>query len=232
MRQLTLGVRLKERATFDSFLARGNEELVAHLRSVADTGQRAAIWLAGSAASGKSHLLQATCARAGASLRAGYFPLASLLEFGADALQGAETLALVCVDDLDRVVGSPPWERALFNLYRELDERRAMFVAAATAPAAALPWQLADLRSRLAACTTFTVHALDDEAQAEALQLRARLRGLDLPPETARYLQRRMPRDMATLAELLDTLDDASLEAQRRLTVPFIRDVLDAQLRE
>jgi len=31
---------------------------------------------------------------------------------------------------------------------------------------------------------------------------------------------------MRRLYELLDTLDEAALAAQRRLTVPFIRDVL------
>ena len=31
---------------------------------------------------------------------------------------------------------------------------------------------------------------------------------------------------MRTLYELLDTLDEAALAAQRRLTVPFIREVL------
>ena len=48
-----------------------------------------------------------------------------------------------------------------------------------------------------------------------------------MPPETARYLQRRFPRDMRTLCEILDTLDDAAFAAQRRLTVPFIRDVIE-----
>ncbi|MGC8519703.1 MAG: HdaA/DnaA family protein, partial [Steroidobacteraceae bacterium] len=38
--------------------------------------------------------------------------------------------------------------------------------------------------------------------------------------------QRRFPRDMAQLYALLDTLDEAALAAQRRLTVPFIREVL------
>ncbi len=38
----------------------------------------------------------------------------------------------------------------------------------------------------------------DDDEQLEALNLRAQLRGFELPPETARYLQRRFPRDMRT----------------------------------
>ena len=57
----------------------------------------------------------------------------------------------------------------------------------------------------------------------------ARLRGLELPDETWQWLQRRLPRDMRSLYELLDTLDEAALAAQRRLTVPFIRDVLRAR---
>jgi DnaA family protein len=52
------------------------------------------------------------------------------------------------------------------------------------------------------------------------------LRGLELPQETARWLQRRFPRDMHSLYGLLDTLDEAAIVAQRRLTVPFIRSVL------
>jgi chromosomal replication initiation ATPase DnaA len=36
---------------------------------------------------------------------------------------------------------------------------------------------------------------------------------------------------MRTLYELLDTLDEAALAAQRRLTVPFIREVLQGATR-
>ena len=56
--------------------------------------------------------------------------------------------------------------------------------------------------------------------------MRAQQRGFDLPDETARYLQRRLPRDMRSLFAVLDELDSAALAAQRRLTVPFIKDVL------
>ncbi len=56
--------------------------------------------------------------------------------------------------------------------------------------------------------------------------LRAKVRGFELPEEVARWLQRRYPRDMGTLYQLLDTLDSAALVAQRRLTLPFIRSVL------
>ena len=62
--------------------------------------------------------------------------------------------------------------------------------------------------------------------RAQALQLRATHRGLDLPDETASYLLSRSRRDMASLYDVLDVLDEEALRAQRRLTVPFVRDVL------
>ncbi|TLY95649.1 MAG: hypothetical protein E6K44_02090 [Gammaproteobacteria bacterium] len=72
----------------------------------------------------------------------------------------------------------------------------------------------------------FQLRVLDKHEQQAALQLRARLRGFELPAETLLWLQRRFPRDMRSLYALLDTLDEAALAAQRRLTIPFIREVL------
>ena len=72
----------------------------------------------------------------------------------------------------------------------------------------------------------FQVHSLDEAQRVSALQLRAGHRGLELPDETAAYLLRRTARDMGSLYDLLDRLDLAALRAQRRLTIPFVRDVL------
>ncbi len=43
--------------------------------------------------------------------------------------------------------------------------------------------------------------------------------------EVANYLLTRFPRDMHSLFALLDRLDTATLAAQRRLTIPFLRDL-------
>jgi DnaA family protein len=226
MRQLPLGVRIPDRAVFASFLSARNAQAVAHLTALARGGARGAVWLCGAEVTGKTHLLQATCVRASESMSAGYFPLRGLAALGAEALEGLRQLDCVCLDDLDTVIGQGGWERVLFGLYRELEERGAALVVSARVPPALAAWTLADLGSRFAASTVFQLRALDEGEQLEALQLRARLRGFELPEETAHYLQRRFPRDMRTLYELLDTLDEAALVAQRRLTVPFIREVL------
>jgi DnaA family protein len=227
MRQLTLGVQLKERATFASFLTARNQELVAHLQHVAGTTPGGATWLAGPHTSGKSHLLQAVCAALPAGRRAAYLPLEALLPFGPAALDGAETLDVACYDDVQVIAGLAEWEQRLFSLWQRALERGSTLLFAARENPVHVDFSLADLKSRLASSAIFAVRELNDEEQLEALALRARLRGLEMPPETARYLQRRFPRDMRTLCEILDTLDDAAFEAQRRLTVPFIRAYLD-----
>ncbi len=225
MHQLPLGVRLADRAVFESLLPAGNGQALEHARRVA-AGEPGLTWICGAAGAGKTHLLQAICAAAGASRRAGFVPLADLATLGVGVLEGLPQLSCLCVDDLEAVVGRPQWERALFSVLREFAEGGGGLVMAARSPPALLGWALPDLGSRCAAAAVFQLRVLDESEQQQALQLRARLRGLELPQETSRWLQRRFPRDMRRLYGLLDTLDEAALVAQRRLTVPFIREVL------
>jgi DnaA-homolog protein len=229
MRQLPLGVRLPDRAVFATFLSARNGEAVQHLERVARGERPGATWVCGAPGSGKSHLLQAVCVSASETRRAGYLPLRELASLGAAYLEGWPQLDCVALDDVDAIAGQAEWERAIFNLYRELEDRGGSLVGGSVAPPALLPWIIPDVRSRLAASAVFQLRPLDEGERRDALQLRARVRGLELPQETVRWLQRRFPRDMASLYALLDTLDEASLSAQRRLTIPFIRSVLEAK---
>ncbi len=224
MSQLALPLHLADHAVFASFLPNGNEELVAALSDIAAPNATSGCWLWGAAASGKTHLLQAVCERAGD--RSVYVPLSVLADAGPDLIDGLESRELVCIDDLHRVAGRAAWERALFKLYNGLIASGGQLVVAATMAPRECPVQLPDLASRLSALPTYTVQALADTDRAKALQLRAIHRGMELPDETASYLITRSRRDMASLYKLLDTLDQEALRAQRRLTVPFVREVL------
>jgi DnaA family protein len=226
MRQIPLGVRFADRAVFASFLPAHNAEALQHVERVALGAAAGLTWLCGPAGSGKTHLLQAACAAASAYARAGYVPLAQVAPLGVGVLEGLPQMQCLCLDDVDRVAGQPEWERGIFGLLREIEESGGRLIVAAQAPPALLEWALADLGSRCTAGAVFQLRPLDEEEQHAALTLRARLRGLDLPDETWHWLRKRFPRDMRTLYQLLDTLDEAALAAQRRLTVPFIREVL------
>ena len=226
MSQLVLPLRLADYAVFETFLAAGNEAVVDYLRSLPEAAPGQGAWVWGATATGKSHLLQATCERFGD--RAAFLPLAELAKAGPDLLEGVESRQLVCVDDVDTVAGDEPWERALFGLCNALIESGHHLVVSAAAPPRESGIVLADLRSRFQRLATFHIHGLDDAARMAALQLRASHRGLELPAETARFLMARSRRDMRSLYELLDKLDLEALRAQRRLTIPFVREVLQA----
>jgi DnaA family protein len=133
----------------------------------------------------------------------------------------------VCVDDVEAAAGYGAWEEALFHLYNRLiDSGGGLLVSAAVAPAQ-LAIRLPDLVSRLGAAPVYQLHPLNDDQSLEAMRLRARQRGFELPEETGRYLLRRLPRDLSALMSLLERLDTASLAAQRKLTVPFVKSVLE-----
>jgi DnaA-homolog protein len=106
------------------------------------------------------------------------------------------------------------------------DAGAALVYAARNVPAA-LPLVLPDLRSRLAQCTLVALRALDDDGRAEVLRQRAASRGLLFDEAALDWLLKRCSRDLSDLSALFERLDRASLAAQRRLTVPFLRQVLE-----
>jgi DnaA family protein len=221
MKQLALGMRLRAGAVFENFAPGSNSEILTALQSPSALP----LWLWGARGSGKTHLLQAVCAAAGAA--AAYFPLDRSFSLPSEALAGYERSPVLCIDDTDQVAGDQDWERALFRVFNEAAELRSRLIFAASVAPRQAAWVLDDWRSRAAACVVYQLHELDDKGRMEALRLRAAQRGLQLPQETAEYLLKRMPRDLPSLFEILDALDEASMVEQRRLTIPFIRDELE-----
>ncbi len=224
MRQLPLAVRLRDFAVFDSFEPGPNGAVVAALAE--PTATAPALWVWGPDGSGKSHLLQAACA---AHDSAAYLPLRELLTAGPEVLQGWEDRGLVCIDDVDELAGRRDWELAAFALFNRLWERGGRLVVSASAGPAGTRFLLPDLGSRLAWGGVFRLAPLSDEDRVAALRRRAAQRGFELPAESARYLLRRMPRDMRALCGWLDKLDIASLAAGKRLTLPFVKSVIEAE---
>jgi len=226
--QLTLSVQLADAASFDSFHGGPNAATVAALRRLAEDGGEASILLHGAGGSGKTHLLQAV-ARAAAQQRrrAAYLPLAQFRQEDAAALQGFETLELLCLDDVGSALLDRHWALLLLRLIDAVHAHGGRCVLSASAPPDSLPLApLPDLRTRLAACAVFGLKPLDDAELRALLRKRAHLRGLDLPEDVAEFLLRRLPRSVPALLAALDLLDQDSLTTQRRLTIPFAQQVL------
>ncbi len=191
MGQLALPLRLADHAVFASFLSSGNESLVAELQSIAE-GTGSGCWLWGAAASGKTHLLQAVCELAGD--RSVYIPMSTFAPAGPAIVEGLESRELLCIDDLEAIAGDGDWEHALFALWNRLHDSGGQLVVAAAMASRECPFGLPDLKSRLNMLPVYQLHLLDEDRRVDALQLRARHRGLELPAETARFMLNRSRR--------------------------------------
>jgi DnaA family protein len=222
--QLPLQIRFRDGMTYAELVPGRNAEAVACLRDGLAAGQGVYLW--GGSGTGKTHLLQAVCRpAAGRGEPVVYLPLRQRAELAPAMLEGLETLALICIDDIDAIAGDAVWEAALFHLFNRVRERGGRIVIAGAAAPRNLGLSLPDLATRLGWGLVFQLHPLTDEEKAQALRLRARARGMEMPDAVAAYLLQRHARDMAALFALLERLDQASLAAQRRLTVPFVREV-------
>ncbi|MGE0372438.1 MAG: DnaA regulatory inactivator Hda [Gammaproteobacteria bacterium] len=222
--QLPLQIRFRDGSTFADFVPGRNAEAAHCLQGGIAAGQCVYLW--GGAGTGKTHLLQAVCRDgAGRGESSVYLPLRQRAELAPALLEGLEALSLVCIDDIDAIAGDAAWEAALFHLFNRVRAGGGRIAITGAASPRALGLGLPDLATRLAWGLVFQLHPLLDEEKARALQARARARGMDMPEAVARYLLQRHARDMAALFALLERLDRASLAAQRRLTVPFVREV-------
>ncbi len=138
-----------------------------------------------------------------------------------------EQLALVCIDNIECVAGDEPWEMAIFNLYnRILESGKTRLLITGDRPPRQLNLGLPDLASRLDWGQIYKLQPLSDEDKLQALQLRARLRGFEMPEDVCRFLLKRLDREMRSLFMTLDQLDHASITAQRKLTIPFVKEIL------
>ncbi len=226
--QLSLAVHLPDDETFQSYYPAGNLQLIESLRQAAGGEGERITYLWGSPKSGRTHLLHAACALANEKGRqAFYLPLGINASMSPDILEGLEQMSLICLDDIDEVSCHPIWEEALFDLYNRVAETPdCRLVVSARSAAGQAGFLLPDLVSRLSWGIQYQLHPLSDEAKLAALQRRARMRGLELPEDVGRFLMTRLARDLRTLFEVLDRLDKASMVAQRKLTIPFVKETL------
>ena len=224
--QLPLSLRWPRRQRFEHFHAGANAAAVAALGELATKKGAPWLYLSGPSGSGKSHLLLAACQAASEARRTvQYLPLKALKDH-ASVIRGVAGSELLALDDLDALAGQPDAEHALFDLYNRARAEGTALLFAAEAVPAQLSLKLPDLRSRLGACTQFALKSLDDAERREVLRRQAALRGIELDDAVLDWLFARYVRDIGALLDLLDRLDQASLAAQRRITVPFLRTFL------
>lgn len=226
--QLTLGVRLRDDARFDNFHGARNREAALRLLTVLEQpAGLPVVVVCGDSDTGKSHLLQAICHHAEAQGKTAVcISIAELEPFGPEALAGLDAMDIVALDDLDRIAGRADWEEAVFHLYNRVHDGGHVLVVSLSEVPGSLPFVLPDLVSRLHHGFTVQLGIYRDDDRLNILMARAEQRGLTMTDEVAGFIMRRAPRRLGDLLSILDTLDENSLRAQRRLTIPFVKTVM------
>jgi DnaA family protein len=224
--QLPLTLRWPAHQRFEAFETGDNGVAVDLLRRAATEPAQAALYLHGPTGSGRTHLLIATCAAANAAGRsAQYLALRANADAAIRAFGGS---ALLAIDDVDAIAGNDAAEHALFDLYNRCRAEGASLVFAAGAPPAQAGIALPDLVSRLGACTQVSLKPLGEVQRRALVRARAAARGIELDEPVLDWLFAREKRDLGSLLGVLDRVDAASLAAQRRVTVPFLRKLLES----
>lgn len=226
--QLVLGVKLRDDARFDNFHGNRNASVARRLRALsARPDGIPVITLCGASDTGKSHLLQAVCHDAETRGQSSVcISIAELEALGPEALSGLEALDIVCLDDLDRIAEKAPWEEAVFHLFNRVHDTGGLLIVSLSEVPGKLHFGLPDLVSRLNHGLTLQLGIYRDEERVGILMARAEQRGLVMGDEVAAFIMRRAPRRLGELLALLDKLDENSLQAQRRLTIPFVKTVM------
>ena len=226
--QLILPIHPPDAHSFQNFYTGNNAILLNCLKSFSLKIGEPYVYIWGSSGAGCTHLLQACCH---AAQQQGFFffflPLNTLKKTNsAEIFRGLETVDMVCIDELESLVGDSIWQESLFHFYNRLQEQaRYLLIAAKNSPNQ-LNFSLPDLISRLASGVLFQVRELNDEQRLLALQQRAHLRGLEVSLEVGQFLLLRLPRDSQALFSALVQLDKASLSLKRKLTIPLVKNIL------
>ncbi len=225
MRQLALPLSLTAEQTFDAFhVSAENSVPVATVQAmVQGRSDESQILLWGEQGVGKTHLLTASCHAASAiGWRIGYL-LGDDLNH-ADALLGVERFDLLCLDDVQAL--NTQTEEALFHAMNRCREANTRLLISCQPDLENLPIELADLVTRLHWGPSFQINALQDDALHDALEQLFMARELTWNDDVVPYMLKRFPRDIAQLRRCVMQLDEASLQAKRRITIPFIKTVL------
>ncbi len=229
--QVSLDIGLRDNKTFENYYLVGNEQVSADIEGFIQDQQVKILYLWGASGCGKSHLLQATQNQEIEKARSAYYlPFSNVKNYPVSVLEGLESADLVCLDEIDEIVGNKEWEEAVFHLLNRIWELGNQVLIAANKNVHQLGVQLPDLESRLSWGLNSRILPLDDSGKLECIQFRSKLRGFEIPEAVGLYLIKRLPRDMGQLFNFLDLIDKESLVAKRKITIPFVKSLLDLQI--
>ncbi len=224
MFQLPLDIRLDDSARLDNFYLGDNQQLVQRLEGLRENHHEFYfVW--GNQSVGKSHLAQAICRDLSEREKvAVYIPLDNQA-MRPEVLEGLEFADVVCLDAFEHIATDPEWEVAIFDLFNRIKLSDKSLLIFSEISIASIQVELADLRSRLTSMEVYKLNGLNPDNQADCIKTLGQHRGLQISDEVASFLMIRTERNVAKIAGMIEQLDRQSLTHQRKITIPFVKQV-------
>ena len=223
-KQLTFPWNKDNKSSFDSFYA---SKLNKHLLSLLQNNTfKDDLLIFGTKDSGKTYLLQALCNHFSNQGKSSfYLPMKQAKELSVDILESLESMELVCIDGIESIVGNKVWEIGLFNLINRSLNSKNRLIFTSSKNIDVMNFELTDLDSRLRKIQSHELYALADDEILSALKHIANLRS-ELGSKEAQYLLTYANRNISDLVQILESLDQLSMEMKRRITIPLIKEVI------
>ena len=231
MQQIALDIGLPTVPTLAGFWPGSNADVLSHLRLWAESASistRAPVptYLWGESGSGKTHLLMAVQeALHSQGSRCGFLGAADRNPPEFDERWDCVLMDDVQLYDAEQQHAAFAW---FVNALTPSDARPRWVVAAGTLPPADLRLR-EDLRTRLGWGHVFHVQVPNEDERRAVLRQAADARGLFLGDEVMDFMLSRFSRDLGSLMELLEKLDQYALRTQRALTIPLVRAMLESE---
>ena len=216
---------------FEVFAGSSNFALLQSLQNYIRIPETTPFYIHGEVGSGKTHLLHSAahlirelgeqsviycdCKSANIS------PAMLLSDFGI-----ANNTTNFLLDNIDCWSQDNQGEQSLFSIVEQAKNGHFRLILTAQQSPQNSQFNLADLISRLNSGVVFQLEPLNDEGKIMALQKNIQARNLPIDTKVLQYLLTHFARDNHSLFLALDKLDRASMIEQRKLTIPFVQQVL------
>ena len=228
--QYALHFEFRANQTFDDYFAGINQPVIDSLKqSVIGHGEQQ-IFLWGKTGQGKSHLLQACCHYAQLyQQQSFYFDLSHYRTFPPEILTGLDNYDVVCIDHLNWIAGKIDWEKELCDFIQRHIRQQNRLIFSSTCLPDFIHLKTVELKTRLSWGAIFQLQTLVETESIDALIFKADTMGFEITPQIGRFLILDQKIELDDLWALLEKLDRASLAAKRKLTLPFLKNLLKSQ---
>lgn len=226
--QFPLAFEFQSNQGFNTFFTASNQEIVTQLQKlILGTGERQ-IFLYGEAALGKSHLLQSCCQFAHKQgMNPFYYPFEEKRLPSLSMLENLEDVKLVCFDNINEIIGNLNWEQAFLNFLNQNAENNNRLILTARIDPTEIEVKLPDLKNSLNSGLSLKLNPLEQNETISALIHKASYMGIIISRKVGYFLVTHYASDLPSMWILLEQLDKATLSAQRKLTIPFLKQILE-----